>query len=85
MKLTDKYCNVERKCFKGTVHSREMAQEAYCRTMFEEFWTELSLAYLWDRPGEYNVHFPFNREQLRTYDADSYNAIESVWAQLRAM
>jgi hypothetical protein len=85
MKATEKFLNTERKCFNGTVHSRENAPEAYCRTMFEEFWAELSGAYLWDRRGEYNIHYPYNREQLRNYDSDSYNAIESMWLQLSAM
>lgn len=69
---------------RNAIGGKASAPIAYCRTMFEEFWTELSVAYLWDRDSEYNIHFPHNRAQLREYDSQSYAAIEEVWNQLKA-
>ena len=76
---TNKYLNIEHKT---NNHTREIEPIGYHRKNFEEFWSELSLAYLWDRESEFNDYFPFNRAQLREYDPESFTAIEQVWSQL---
>ena len=50
----------------------------------KKFFAELSTAYLYssaDKDAEFNRSFPFNREQLETYDPASFSVIDSVWVQ----
>lgn len=57
---------------------------AYALTNSKEFFAELSVAYHWNNPTlklEYNKSYPFNREELQEYDAETFQVLHRLWNQ----
>lgn len=49
-------------------------QKAYASTDRFEYFTESVEAYFWK-----NDYFPFNRQELKTYDSQMYEVLRSIW------
>lgn len=64
------------------VHGRKR-QKAYACANPQEFFAELSTAFLWkkDRLTEYNKWWPHNRHQLFLHDPDTFRCLDKIWSQ----
>jgi len=60
--------------YKNVLRSNHQFVTAYALTNEREYFAELTEAYF----GE-NDFFPFNREELRTYDAVGFAALQALW------
>lgn len=63
-------------------HGRSNGRHYAC-TNAQEFFAELSVAYLWqkDEETEFNRWFPFNRKQLLAHDSDTCELLDRLWSE----
>ena len=56
--------------------------KAYACSNRMEFWAELSVAYMWKKNNEceYNKWFPFNNQQFRSHDPESWAIFDKLWS-----